>query len=482
VNRSITHLFVLFTVLFAVLVGFTSRWTVFEAESLENQTANRRGILEEARIPRGTIFAADGTRLTRNIPRGSGKTRTYKRSYPTGNLFSHPVGYSFIDAGRAGIEKFRNRALVGKESEFGTVFQGLGVSDREGKDVRTTLDPAAQRTAVEALGGQPGSIVAMEPSTGRVRVMVSIPDFNPNEIPQRKNQLNSLEGSPLLNRATQGQSPPGSTFKVVTAAAALDSGKFTPDSVLDGASPRDVGGAPLSNAGGQSFGPITLTQALTNSVNTVWAQVGEQIGPATLLKYMQRFGFNADVPLDYPKDEIVPSGIYGEGGLVKADSGFDVGRVAIGQGGAEGQILVSSLQMAMVASAVGNGGVLMEPRLTDSIVSKDGRKEEIKPTRQSRVMSEETAGQLGEMMSQVVREGSGTAGALAGISVAGKTGTAQVENNAANQAWFIAFAPAEDPKMAVAVTVERTQGTGGEVAGPLAKRVLQQLLGDQAGG
>jgi len=480
VNRSITHLFVLFTVLFAVLVGFTSRWTVFEAESLENQTANRRGILEEARIPRGTIFAADGTRLTRNIPRGSGKTRTYKRSYPTGNLFSHPVGYSFIDAGRAGIEKFRNRALVGKESEFGTVFQDLGVSDREGKDVRTTLDPAAQRTAVEALGGQPGSIVAMEPSTGRVRAMVSIPDFNPNEIPQRKNQLNSLEGSPLLNRATQGQSPPGSTFKVVTAAAALDSGKFTPDSIVDGSSGQLVSGVPLANFGGQDFGSITLTDALTNSVNTVWAQVGEQVGRKTLVEYMSRFGYNSDPPLDYPEDQMNASGIRNaEGRLVDGDDGFDAGRVAIGQGGAEGQIQVTPLQMAMVASAVGNGGKLMRPQLTEKVVAPDGRVEQrFEPQEQSRVMSAESAGALAQMMSRVVEEGTGTAAALSGVPVAGKTGTAEVAGAQLNQLWFIGFAPVENPQVAVAVTLEdQPLGTqGGQVAAPLAAQVMETLL------
>ncbi|HEX5910836.1 MAG TPA: penicillin-binding transpeptidase domain-containing protein, partial [Thermoleophilaceae bacterium] len=272
--------------------------------------------------------------------------------------------------------------------------------------------------------------------------------------------------------------PPGSTFKVVTAAAALDSGKYTPQSVVDGSSPRDVSGVPLANSGGQDFGPISLTDALTNSVNTVWAQVGESIGRGTLEEYMGRFGFNKDPQLDYPDGQMAPSGVRGDKGqLLTADAGWDVGRVAIGQGGAEGAILATPLQMAQVAGAVGNKGRLMRPRLTEKIVAKDGRAEDIRPVQQSRVMSEKAAGELTQMMGNVVEEGTGTAAALSGAKVAGKTGTAEVDNATANQAWFIGFAPLDNPKMAIAVTIERTQGQGGTEAAPLAKQVLEALLG-----
>ena len=314
--------------------------------------------------------------------------------------------------------------------------------------------------------------------------MLSVPEFDPNEVADRAafRRIQTGEGSPILNRATQSRYPPGSTFKVVTAAAALDSGKFKPDSIVDGSSPRKISGVPLANSGGQDFGPITLTDALTNSVNTVWAQVGEQVGRGTLVKYMERFGFNQDPPLDYPDDQMSASGVRNaKGDLLGGDGGFDVGRVAIGQGGSEGAILVSPLQMAMVAGAVGNGGVLMQPRLTERVVAKDGRlKEDVKPAEQARVMSREAAGQLTEMMGNVVEEGTGTAAALSGIRAGGKTGTAEVDNATANQAWFIGFAPLDSPRMAVAVTIERTQGQGGTEAAPLAKRVLESLLGGGA--
>jgi peptidoglycan glycosyltransferase len=193
---------------------------------------------------------------------------------------------------------------------------------------------------------------------------------------------------------------------------------------------------------------------------------------------MKRYGFYADPRLDYPDEQMIPSGIInGDGDYV--EDGFDVGRVAIGQGGLEGEVRAAPVQMAQVAAAVANGGRLMRPQLTDRIVRKDGRvAERIEPDLQSTVMKPETAEQLTAMMSRVVEEGTGTAAALAGITVAGKTGTAEVgANREFTQPWFIAFAPVEDPQMAIAVTLERTTGQGGTVAAPIAKTVLEALLG-----
>jgi peptidoglycan glycosyltransferase len=476
VNRQIVQLFGLAALLFSLLILFTSRWTVFEAESLEDEPSNRRPLIEEQKVPRGLVLARDGTVLAKSEGRGRGESRVYTRDYPTGSLFSHSVGYSFIERGRSGLEKSRNDALAGEEDEFQSVLSGIEDREREGKDVVTNLDPKAQRTAIQALGGRKGSIVAIEPRTGKVRVMVSIPEYDPNQVPDRFSELNRAEGSPLLNRATQARYPPGSTFKVVTAAAALDSGRYTPGSFLDGSSPQTIGGVPLSNFGGQDFGSVSLTDALTNSVNTVWGQVGQGLGAKRLYDYMERFGFNRKPSLDYPPEQMDASGVFDRGRLLTDDDPVDVGRVAIGQE----RLQVTPLQMAMVAAAVGNKGRLMRPRFADRIVAKDGRvSERIEPDMQARVMSPKAAGELGQMMSRVVEEGSGTAGALSGIRVAGKTGTAEVDGGASNQAWFIAFAPVESSRMAIAVTVERTSGQGGTVAAPLAKQVLQTLLGEE---
>jgi penicillin-binding protein A len=401
------------------------------------------------------------------------------RDYPQAGLFAHPVGYSFIQNGRRSLEQSRNDALAGQENEFESIFAGLEGRDQEGEDVITNLDVAGTQAAVQGLAGRKGGVVAIEPQTGKVRVMVSIPEYDPNRIPPDFRAINTDPNKPLLNRTTQELYPPGSTFKVVTATAALDTGAVTPDSVIDGSSPKEISGVPLENSGGASFGPISLTTALTNSVNTVFAQLGERVGRSTLVEYMRRYGFYEDPELDYPDSQMIPSGIInGQGNYV--DEGFDAGRVAIGQGGLEGEIRASPMQMAEVAAAIANGGRLMKPRLTDRIVRKDGRvKERIEPDLQSEVMKPETAAQLTEMMSRVVEEGTGTAAALSGVQVAGKTGTAEVgANREFTQPWFICFAPVDNPQLAVAVTLERQPAgsQGGTVAAPIARAVLEAML------
>jgi penicillin-binding protein A len=483
VNRQIVQVFGLFTLLFAVLVIFTSRWTVFEAQSLADNPNNRRPLIEEQKVPRGLIYASDGkTVLARSRGEGRGENRTYSRTYPTGGTFAHPVGYSYIENGRRGLELYRNDELTGKEDEFASILSGLESSARESNDVFTNLDVAGTQAAVAGLAGRKGAVVALEPQTGKVRVMVSIPEYDPNQIPSAFRQINGDPNQPLLNRTTQELYQPGSTFKVVTATAALDTGKVTPDTVIDCSSPRTISGAPLENAGGQDFGPISFTDALTNSVNTVFAQVGERVGAETLVDYMKRFGFFEDPQLDYPDFQMIPSGVR-RNGTDYVEGGFDVGRVAIGQGGLEGALDTTPMQMALVASAVANKGKLMKPRLTDRIVRKDGRvKQRIEPDLQADVMKPETAAQLTAMMSRVVEEGTGTAAALSGVRVAGKTGTAEVGTNREfTQPWFIGFAPVENPRIALAVTVERTTGQGGTVAAPIAKSVFEALLGEGGG-
>jgi peptidoglycan glycosyltransferase len=482
-NAQIRQVYGLFVVLFALLVGITSYWAVLDANGLENNPDNRRGLIKEQSIPRGLIFASDGkTKIAVNRAEREGDTRTFVREYPQRGLFAHPVGYSFITNGRRSLEQSRNDDLAGQENEFESIFAGLEGRAEEGNDVVTNLDVDGTRAAVEGLAGRKGAVVAIEPQTGKVRVMVSIPEYDPNLIPDDFAALDNDPNKPTFNRSTQELYPPGSTFKVVTATAALDTGKVTPDTIIDGSSPKEISGVPLENSGGEDFGPISFTDALTNSVNTVFAQVGEDVGRDTLVEYMKRFGFFADPELDYPDNQMIPSGIRRNGTQYVQD-GFDAGRVAIGQGGSEGAIEATPLQMAEVAAAIANKGRLMKPRLTDRIVRKDGRvKERIEPDLQSEVMKPETAAALTEMMGRVVEEGTGTAAALAGIRVAGKTGTAEVgANREFTQPWFICFAPIDDPKLAVAVTVERQPAGsfGGVVAAPIAKSVLETMLGGE---
>jgi peptidoglycan glycosyltransferase len=464
VNQPIIRLFGLVVVLFAVLVAFTSRWAVFDSKSLNDNALNKRGVLEAAKIKRGLIRAGDGTVLARSIKQSGG---VYQRIYPTGSLFSHAVGYSFTDIGQAGLERFYNDPLVGKRQGLDSLFDQLSGGRKEGDDLSLTLDPNAQRIAVNALrstGDGRGAVVAMDPHTGAVKVMASTPGYDPNRDP----------GSPVFNRATQSSYPPGSTFKVVTAIAAIDSGRYTPDSTVSGQNGKVISGVPLQNDNGESFGPIPLTQALTFSVNTVWAEVAETLGKSTMGRYMTRLGFYAKPPLDYPADQRLSSGEYRNGRLLSPLSPFiDVGRMGIGQD----LLAVTPLQMAMVASAVANNGVLVRPHMASKVVDPDGRvRDDIGTQEEARVMRPSTAKSVTGMMAQVVREGTGTAAALSGIEVAGKTGTAEKNQCSGNQTWFIAFAPVTNPKVAVAVTNECANGTGGEVAAPIAKQVMEALI------
>jgi penicillin-binding protein A len=481
VNRQIVKLFALVVVLFGVLIGFTSYWSVFDAQALKEKEANKRPLLEQQQIKRGRILAADGTVLARSVAKGRGEARRYVRRYPEGALYGHPIGYSFVRQGDSEFEKFHNDELVGNSSEFGSILDELRGRRQEGNDIVTNLDPEAQRVAqaeLEEAGF--GGVVAIEPSTGRVRVMASNPPYDPNRVPYDLSELNQDPTSPLLNRVTQGQYPPGSTFKVVTAAAGLDSGAITPETTIDAPGELEVQGQPLQNDFSEDFGPIPLDTALTNSVNTWFAQLGEQVGEQTLFEYMDRFGFNSTPAIDLPDDQVYQSGIYEGGKLLGPADPIDIARVAIGQE----RLLVTPLQMAEVAAAVANRGKLMKPQIWSRVVDPDGRvTKRMEPSEYSQPIDAETAAELTTAMEGVVNEGTGTNAAIPGVPVAGKTGTAETPGSAAcgggseeNQAWFIGFAPADDPQIAIAATVGCTTQFGNDVAAPIFRDVAETIL------
>ena len=470
-------LFGVIVVLFALLIVWTTRWTVFDANALNDNPLNSRTLITALKVKRGRIVADNGETLARSVKQP--KTGFYTRTYPTGSLFAQSIGYSnLIRSQSAGLEKYRLNDLKGAPTTLNSVFGPLGGNQSVGDDVYTYLDPKAQALARQELAGRAGSVVALDPRTGAVLAMYSNPSYDSNHpIPDKA----CIAVACQLNRATQGRYPPGSTFKVVTATAGIDSGKYTPQSIINGDSPKTISGVPLQNDNNQSFGPITLTKAMTDSVNTVFAQVAQNVGRPTMTKYMKRFGFYSLPPIDLPKDELRTSRPFDFKGRAFAPGSpnEDIGRIAIGQGG----LLVTPLQMAMVASAVANGGKLMEPLLSDKVVDPDGRTvTTFSPTVYEQVMSPKTAAEVTQMMRTVVDEGTGTPARLgSGISFAGKTGTASIgaSGQGLTQPWFIGFAPANDPKVAIAVTIEKTQGQfGGQVAAPIARDIVQLLLGE----
>ena len=480
-NRQIVKLFVFIVVLFAVLVGFTSYWSVFDAKALKEKEANARPLLEQQQIRRGRILAADGTVIAKSVPKGKGDSLRFIRRYPEGALYGHPIGYSFARYGDSEFEQFHNDQLVGEESEFSSILDELLGHSREGNDIVTSIDPEAQRVALSDLEEAGfGAVVALEPSTGAVKVMASNKPYDPNRVPYEFGKLSTNEiERPLYNRATQGQYPPGSTFKVVTAAAGLESGRITPETAIDAPGSIDDEGHELANDFDRDWGSITLDTALTNSVNTWFGQLGQQIGNDQLFETMEKFGFNSTPPIDLPEDQVEKSGVFEEGNLLTGKDPVDLARVAIGQE----RLLATPLQMAMVAAAVADGGKLMKPQIWKRVVDPDGRTvEKLDPSEYSRPISSQTAEELTTAMEGVVSEGTGTNAAI-GVPVAGKTGTAETPGNKAcgggvdeNQAWFIGFAPAEDPQIAIAASVECTEQFGNDVAAPIFADVAETIL------
>jgi len=481
-NRPIVRLYGLVVLLFALLVAFTSRWTIFDATSLRENRLNARALLEQLRVDRGPILAADGTVLARSVRGADG---TYERTYPSGEEFAHAIGYSYINRGSAGLERFRDAELNGRTgTNLQTILNQLQGKKPQGDKVLTTLDPAAQRVANSALAEHRGAVVALDPRSGAVRVMAATPGFDPNALRTQSGDLRlrrETETNPptrsLVNRATQFGYPPGSTFKVVTATAAIDSGSFTPESTVSGRDNVPISGVPLQNDENENFGPITLTEALTKSVNTVWAQVAVRLGKQTMARYMSRFGFGRKPQIDYPAEEMSSSGEYNGQRLLSPTSELvDVGRMGIGQD----KLQVVPLQMAEVAAAVANHGRLMVPHITQRIVDAEGRTVlQVSPRVQSVVMKPSTATAVTGMMESVVNEGTGTQAQIAGVRVAGKTGTAETQiGTAINNVWFIAFAPANEPRVAIAVTLQGVPGFGGAFAAPVARQVMERLLHD----
>jgi penicillin-binding protein A len=478
VNRPIVRLYGLVVVLFAVLVGFTSRWTIFQASSLRENSLNRRGLLEQQRIDRGPILASDGTVLAHSK---RGPEGVYERSYPTGSLFGNTIGYYFTNRGATGLERFRSAALNGQsDTGLQAILDQLQGHKPTGEKVLTTLDPKAQRVALEALGEHQGAVVALEPHSGAVTVMASSPGYNPNSVRSTASYerlAHDSQGQPLVNRALQFGYAPGSTFKIVTATAAIDTGAYTPSSTVSGRNNIVVSGVPLKNDSNESFGPISLTAALAHSVNTVWAQVAEHLGKATLARYMSRFGFDRKPRLDYPATEMSSSGEkVGETLIAPTSDKVDVGRMGIGQDKLE----VTPLQMAEVASAVADRGTLMVPHMTARIVNSEGQTvDRVKPQVQSDVMKPSTAAAVTSMMEAVVNEGTGTSAQIPGVQVAGKTGTAEtLLGQTINNVWFVAFAPASNPRVAIAVTLKGVPGEGATFAAPVARQVIERLLHD----
>lgn len=489
-NRQISRLTVVALGLLAALVVATTYWQTWAVAGLRDRQDNAIERVAQFTVRRGLIYSADGKLLAaRRAVETNGQT-FYFRRYPSGDLAPNVVGYSTQSRSRAGLERSMNDYLTASNSHLNTVLRRtldkLKGTTVTGNNLQLTIDSRAQKAAQEALDHNCGAAVAIEPSTGRVLVMASSPSYDPNlverhfgAIARRAQGYNCSPSAPLLNRATDGRYTPGSTFKVITAAAALDSGTYTPDSTFVDPGYCTEYGKKVSNFADQSgpevFGRVNLVTALQHSINAVFCQIGQKLGPLTILDYARRFGFYSKPPLETPSAERTASGLYDRGRLFRPHdpNQVDPGRLAFGQE----RLQVTPMQMAMVAAGIANGGVVMRPYVVERITAPDGGTvTRTKPHVLSRAVSPKTAAELTQMMQAVVQAGTGTAAQIPGVAVAGKTGTAETGASGVNTTSFVSFAPADNPKVAVAVFLENQRGVGGRTAAPIAKTIMETLL------
>jgi peptidoglycan glycosyltransferase len=492
-NKQITRLAATSIALIGTLILATTYWQTWAVAGLADRQDNALIRVAQFTVDRGKIYASDGHFvLATNVEKHVGGQTLFFRQYPSGNLAPHVVGYSTQSRSRAGLERSENDYLTGANGSLGSVaqtaFDQLKGVTVKGNDLVLSLDVRVQRLAVQQLQGKCGAAVVIEPSTGRVLALASSPTFDLNAVETNFNSISRITtnacsfAAPLLNRATQGLYPPGSTFKVVTAAAALDSGKLKPDSTFNDPGYCTEYGKQVSNAGNpdqngpESFGNVTLAQGLQHSINSVFCNVGKQIGAATILDYARRFGFYNLPDVELPLDAQSASGLYDKHHLYSPrhpETQVDPGRLAFGQE----RMLVTPMQMAMVAATVANGGILMRPHLVDEVRSPDGKTVvRAQPEQVGRAISAQTAQQLNQMMQAVITGGTGTTVQIPGVAVAGKTGTAETGVPHKYDTWFIAFAPAGAAKVAVAVALENQTGFGATTAGPIAKALMEAIL------
>jgi peptidoglycan glycosyltransferase len=492
-NRQVNRLAVVAIVLLVALVVATTYWQTWAAAGLQDRQDNAIQRVVQYTVARGLIQAGGKTFAANTKVKRSGET-FYFRKYPQHGLAAQTIGYSTQSRSQAGLERSMNDYLTGANTNLSDAFRHildrLGSATVHGNSLELTIRPRAQALAQQLLGNRCGAVVAMNPHTGAVYVMASSPTYDPNLIDKPGGYAKVLKirgacsgASALYNRTTQGLYTPGSTFKVVTAAAALDTGAFTPDSSFYDPGYCTEYNKPVSNAGNpdqggrEVFGHLNFTSALEHSVNSVFCNIGKQIGAGTILAYAKKFGFYKTPPLETPGNERYASGLYNGSHLFNPKNPatqVDPGRLAFGQE----RLLATPLQMAMVAATVGNGGVVPKPYLVQKIVASDGSTvRTAHPSSLGRAIKPQTAAELNQMMQLVVTGGTGTAAAIPGIHVAGKTGTAETSIPRVYTAWFIAFAPAENPQVAIAVVLEKqANGFGGAVSAPIAKQVMQVLL------
>ncbi len=453
-GKRLTNALIILSALFVLLVANITMIMVIQANEYQNMAGNNHTIAKQATVKRGTISTSDGTVLAQSVEAGDG---TYTREYPAGDLASQVVGYYSSKYGTAGIENTYNDTLTG-EQNYATWLDVLNAQagiTQPGNDVVLSIDADIQRAAQEALTGYTGACVVIDPRTGAILAMASSPTYNAADY-EAVLDAAAVDSSitSLLNRATQSQYAPGSTFKMVTLSTALENNMATENSMYDSPGEIEIGNGPVTNFNNNSLGTISLAMATVYSSNTVFAQLGVEMGAKVLVAGADRFGFDTEMPFDLPLAESVM-------GDPNTMTTWETAWAAVGQPvnsyNDNRQIgpFATVLEMAMVGCGIANDGTIMHPYLVEGIYNANGQRSfTATPSAFQQAVSAQTAQRVKAVLIDVVEYGTGTYAQIDGVTVAGKTGTAET-GKPADDSWFVAMAPAENPQVVVAIVLEQ---------------------------
>ena len=464
IDKALRRIFFLFLFLFLLVAANLTYLQVIRASQLTHRQENPRELREELSFKRGSIYSADGKILAQSIEE-DGK---FKRIYPYREIMEPFLGFTSPIYWKSGVEKsFDQYLLQGLKDPWPLqLIKDLQDTPEEGDSLYLTIDSRLQEIAFASLDGQKGAILALDPQTGAILAMVSRPSFDPNELERNWEQLANDKDSPLVNRPANGLYTPGSVFKILTSAAALDSGSAGPGTTYECKESIVVQGNIIRNYGGKGYGNIDLTQAFKISCNTYFAQLALELGREHLKEYVKRFGFDRKPSLQFDA----------AASFFPDTSEMDDVELAW-SGIGQGKMLVTPLQIAMVGLAMANQGRIMEPYLVQEIRnSRDGLVKRFEPRIYAQPISAQTAEEVKAMMVKVVAEGTGRSAQIQGVSVAGKTGTAELGEGKKPHSWFVGFAPSQRPRILMVVMVENG-GTGAEMAAPIFKKVASAYLG-----
>ena len=474
-GKRLSHSMLFCSALFALLVANLTMIMVVQADYYQNMPGNNHSLAKEARTERGTISTYDGVVLAQSVPTEDG---TFERVYPAGDLASQVVGYSSARFGTSGIEQAYNDTLKGKENfaswtDVLNSFAGIGGA---GNDVALTLNSKIQQAAQDALSGETGACVVMDPDTGAILAMASSPTYDAADFETVIEQANAdSSDTRLINRAIHALYSPGSTFKIVSLATALEDGVADENTVYDAPGSMEIGNADVVNFDGNSYGRLTLAQATELSANTAFGQLGVEMGADALVAGAEDFGFNKDIEFAltlYTSLMPDPDDMT-EWETAWAAAGENVGENKTASHPSPNGPQATVLEMALVGSAIANDGTIMQPYLVDGIYNANGERSfTAQPTKLMQAVSETTAGRVRDVLVGVVNNGTGTDAAIDGVQVAGKTGTAEKVDG--NDSWFVGMAPADDPRVVVALIIEDgEEGVGAQKAQNVLKTALE---------